>query len=923
MFSKNNFKDEKFRDTIKKNFCRLKQKSSFQLGEHIISQTKPNYQYKNQNEDRINQINNNIIQENMVNNKLMNFNISKIYKKRQMNSTLEEKQINKKKNVEGNSEILSLKQRILMKLKEQRNERKKNEETSENKNALKKETPYKNFINIHKRIIHSNDINSFDYKNNVSVGNNITKKDFLNTINNDGKNKDNINIKINLDKKLVINRNYKNFSSQGNRTIYNIKTSDSKFNNNIQKSNVVLLTNNEKNIIDENKGFLKFSNPFLTDQINKFGFETDRLNENSIINKKIKNDIDNQNKIIIAKKPKNYFDEITRKILRKNEEEQNKINHKEQTEKNVILNKTVDKTKKIITLFDNDFESNEIKQIKRKKDKMITNKSITLLNNRSLRTLNGSEEYNYKSKIEEEKENDIIKKKKSQKKNIYLAIEKPKLFSKSILFKHLMINTDYNNINEYNKKTMNKNINKLKNINDINESKEEEHKNNNDINKSTKININFIRNYKSPTKLISRNNINAYNEEFKNNNYFKKLTETSKKPQELYKFDYIIKMIIEAIQLKNSIEIYSLFSILLINFNNKYIVSFSLNKFSQEVYPFLNYYKYLSISIVPLIFFYKDENIYKINIPNVKNLFENIIYIFINRLGQKAFINKKINSFLEEFKKNEKNFETYDSMENCCLELIKTVFKNNIKYIPLKKASDQLLNMSQKESLEKVIHIINNTILFCFNHKEKNNFYLLTQINRNTNYAHYITNKNSNLSVSKVINKPTAPYIRTNMKKNFCLVLDLDETILHTMNLPFQNYFLLRPGVIGFLEEISKLYEIIIFTSSPKSYADPLLNKIDIDNKYFSHRLYKEHVIFEKGKSVKNLNLIGRDLNKIIFVDNMKCNAKYNLKNLYLISSWTQNINDEELIKLQMKLKYIATSSKFKDDITKGLQSPM
>ena len=98
--------------------------------------------------------------------------------------------------------------------------------------------------------------------------------------------------------------------------------------------------------------------------------------------------------------------------MRKNEEEQNKINHKEQTEKNVILNKTVDKTKKIITLFDNDFESNEIKQIKRKKDKMITNKSITLLNNRSLRTLNGSEEYNYKSKIEEEKENDIIKKKK-------------------------------------------------------------------------------------------------------------------------------------------------------------------------------------------------------------------------------------------------------------------------------------------------------------------------------------------------------------------------------------------------------------------------------------------------------------------------------------------------------------------------------
>ena len=127
--------------------------------------------------------------------------------------------------------------------------------------------------------------------------------------------------------------------------------------------------------------------------------------------------------------------------------------------------------------------------------------------------------------------------------------------------------------------------------------------------------------------------------------------------------------------------------------------------------------------------------------------------------------------------------------------------------------------------------------------------------------------------------------------------------------------------VINFLEEISKLYEIIIFTSSPKNYADGILNKIDINNNYFSHRLYKDHVIFEKGKSVKKLNMIGRELNKIIFVDNMKCNAKYNLKNLYLIPSWIYDINDQELIKLKSKLKYIATDNKFKDDITKGLES--
>ena len=83
--------------------------------------------------------------------------------------------------------------------------------------------------------------------------------------------------------------------------------------------------------------------------------------------------------------------------------------------------------------------------------------------------------------------------------------------------------------------------------------------------------------------------------------------------------------------------------------------------------------------------------------------------------------------------------------------------------------------------------------------------------------------------------------------------------------------------------------------------------------------LYKPHVIFERGKSVKKLNLIGRDLNKIIFVDNMKCNAKYNPKNLYLIPSWTDDIYDDELFKLKEKLKYIYCSGKFNDDITKAL----
>ena len=163
------------------------------------------------------------------------------------------------------------------------------------------------------------------------------------------------------------------------------------------------------------------------------------------------------------------------------------------------------------------------------------------------------------------------------------------------------------------------------------------------------------------------------------------------------------------------------------------------------------------------------------------------------------------------------------------------------------------------------------------------------------------------------------PFIKSPMKKDYCLVLDMDETISHTLKLSFGYYFLLRPGAIDFLKEVSKYYEIIIFTSSQKSYADNILNKIDIEGNLISHRLYKNHVIFEKGKSVKKLNMIGRDLKKTIFIDNLRSNAKYNIKNLCPISNWKGDIYDDKLIKLKNKLIKIATCGKYSNDITQGL----
>ena len=927
MFSINNFKDEKFRDTIKKNFCRLRQKSSNQLGEFYIGQNPTSNPNKISNKDKSFEINNNVTEKNIINSRLINLDQTRIYKKRRINQINEEKEINvKTKNIEDNYN-LSLKQRIYLKLKEDRNEKLKNEEKNEFNNNIKnsshKETSFKNYIVNHKRITNSMEIKNVIYRNKNKNSIDSKNKDISNTININDSNSNATemkNIKINLDKKLIINRNYKNLSNQGNKTIFKMKNSDYKYNN--TNDNIIFLTKNNTNIINEKNEIIDFNKSFLTNKINKFGFDNDQLSENLRINKRKKHEINKNNDIILVQKRNSYFNEKMKIIKRKNEEEKNRNINEEKIQKSVVLNKTFGKSVNKMPYFNDNFTSKEISRININK-RLRNNKSIKLTNIPSFRDLNNSGENIPKYSLEE---TNINNNNKNKKKILYLTTEKPKLFTKSILFKNLMINTDNIDRSKNNKKVLNKNITKLKNISELNQSKEEIKKNSND--KQMKINIDYINNYNSPSSLTTRNNKIIITEIFKKDKYFQKSKETTTIQKELYNIDYIIKMIIETIQLKNSIEIYSLFSILLINFNNKYIVVFSSKKFEREAYPYFDCYKYLSIFIIPLIFFYKDESIYKINNSKVKKIFENLIFICIEKLGQQCLKYKKILSFIDEFKKTQNTNEIYDTMEECCIDLIKLIFKNYKEYLPLRKITEQLLNLAPKETLEKIIFIINNTILYCFNHKQKNNFYLLTQINNSNNNSKFSPSKtsqssNNNDSLNKTIkkNKPNPPFIRFAMKKKFCLVLDIDETILHTMNLPFENYFLLRPGVVNFLEEISKLYEIIIFTSSPKSYADPILNKIDIENKFFSYRLYKEHVIFEKGKSVKKLGLIGRDLNKIIFVDNMKCNAKYNLKNLYLIPSWIHDLNDQELIKLKTKLKYIANNIKFKDDITKGLES--
>ena len=230
--------------------------------------------------------------------------------------------------------------------------------------------------------------------------------------------------------------------------------------------------------------------------------------------------------------------------------------------------------------------------------------------------------------------------------------------------------------------------------------------------------------------------------------------------------------------------------------------------------------------------------------------------------------------------------------------------------------SKNLNNYSSKYTTSSSSLYLNNPRNYFSPYKNNSNISKPIPPPQVSNYGNYkpITKNLSSPYLS--IKKPQ------NMPKRKTLILDLDETLVHsgfnpftrksditlTIKLDGRNHIinvLKRPYVDEFLKEMSEYFDIIIFTASIAEYASPLLDQLDKNN-YFSKRLFRNDCLFNHGLYIKDLKIIGKDLKDMIIIDNNPVSYAVNEDNGIPILTWYDDLHDTELNKLVPLLKYLS-----------------
>lgn len=182
---------------------------------------------------------------------------------------------------------------------------------------------------------------------------------------------------------------------------------------------------------------------------------------------------------------------------------------------------------------------------------------------------------------------------------------------------------------------------------------------------------------------------------------------------------------------------------------------------------------------------------------------------------------------------------------------------------------------------------------------------------------------------------PVKPHLRELSEcKRRVLCLDMDDTLIQMCvgNTPIdfarqqpdmyvnsrdgpaeRGAVFIRPYLRTFLEVVSRVYEVVLFTAACKDYADQILDFIDPENRLFHHRIYRDSCVEcipdphhpEAKVYIKDLRVLGRDLKDVILIDNSLQCFGYQLDAGILCNPYRGDPMDNELISILDVLSFV------------------
>ncbi|KAG0518771.1 hypothetical protein BDA96_09G205500 [Sorghum bicolor] len=141
----------------------------------------------------------------------------------------------------------------------------------------------------------------------------------------------------------------------------------------------------------------------------------------------------------------------------------------------------------------------------------------------------------------------------------------------------------------------------------------------------------------------------------------------------------------------------------------------------------------------------------------------------------------------------------------------------------------------------------------------------------------------------------------------FTLVLDLNETLVYSDWQRERGWRTFkRPGVDAFLEHMSKLYEVVVYSDQPPMYVEPVFERLN-SRGTISHRLSRPATKYVDGKHYRDLSKLNRNPAQVIYLSAHALESCLQHDNCVQIKPFKlEDKYDTQLLDLIPFLEYVA-----------------